>query len=115
MTGRKTWISRLTEAAVFVLFFRAPDGHLAAAAVDATDPGLHRQSIPPTGLVGWNWGVLDLDAVQVRQEDVLHGDGMPPRRPTESAPPTPLPRNSRYCSARPGSARTARPPRLAGT
>lgn len=76
MTGRKTWISRLTEAAVFVLFFRAPDGRLAAAAVDATESGLHRQSIPPTGLAGWTWGVLDLDAVKVRQEDVLHGDGM---------------------------------------
>lgn len=76
VTGRKTWISRLTEAAVFVLFFRAPNGRLTAAVVDATDPGLRRQPIPPTGLAGWTWGVLDLDAVQVRQEDVLHGDGM---------------------------------------
>lgn len=76
VTGRKTWISRLTEAAVFVLFFRAPDGGLAAAAVDAAEPGLHRQPIPPTGLAGWTWGVLDLDEVKIRQEDVLHGDGM---------------------------------------
>ncbi|RAS59007.1 cyclohexanecarboxyl-CoA dehydrogenase [Lentzea atacamensis] len=76
VTGRKSWISRLTEAAVFVLFFRTPDGGLAAAAVDATQPGLHRQPIPPTGLAGWTWGVLDLDEVKIRQEDVLHGDGM---------------------------------------
>lgn len=76
VTGRKTWISRLTEAAVFVLLFRAPGGGLAAAAVDATEPGLHRQPVPPTGLAGWTWGVLDLDEVKVRQEDVLHGDGM---------------------------------------
>jgi alkylation response protein AidB-like acyl-CoA dehydrogenase len=76
VTGRKTWISRLTEAAVFVLFFRAPDGGLAAAAVDATETGLHRQQIPPTGLAGWTWGVLDLDEVKICQEDVLHGDGM---------------------------------------
>lgn len=41
VTGRKTWISRLPEAAIFVLFFRAPNGRLAAAAVDTTDPGLH--------------------------------------------------------------------------
>ncbi|KJK43586.1 hypothetical protein UK23_32685, partial [Lentzea aerocolonigenes] len=39
VTGRKTWISRLTEAAVFVLFFRAPDGRLVAAAIDANEPG----------------------------------------------------------------------------
>ncbi|MET9225846.1 acyl-CoA dehydrogenase family protein [Lentzea sp. NPDC003310] len=76
VTGRKTWISRLAEAAVFVLFFRAPDGRLVAAAVDADEPGLLRQPIPPTGLAGWTWGVLGLDAVKVRPEDVLHGDGM---------------------------------------
>lgn len=76
VTGRKTWISRLLEAAVFLVFFRAPDGRLAAAAVDAADPGLRRQPIPPAGLAGWTWGVLDLDAVPVRPEDVLHGDGM---------------------------------------
>lgn len=49
VTGRKTWISRLTEAAVFVLFFRAPEGRLTAAAVDATTGGLYRQPIPPAG------------------------------------------------------------------
>jgi alkylation response protein AidB-like acyl-CoA dehydrogenase len=76
VTGRKTWISRLTEAAVFVLFFRTPDGRLAAAAVDAAEPGLCRQPIQPTGLAGWTWGILDLDAVPVRPDDVLLGDGM---------------------------------------
>ncbi|WP_063043742.1 acyl-CoA dehydrogenase family protein [Nocardia pseudovaccinii] len=76
VTGRKTWISRLTEAAVLVVFFRAPDGTLAAAAVDATAPGLHRRPIPPSGLAGWSWGILDLNGVEVRPDDVLHGDGM---------------------------------------
>ncbi|MBB5801264.1 alkylation response protein AidB-like acyl-CoA dehydrogenase [Saccharothrix ecbatanensis] len=76
VSGRKTWISRLAEASVFLLFFRAPDGRLAAAAMDATAPGLHRQPVPPTGLAGWTWGILDLDAVPVRPQDVLHGDGM---------------------------------------
>lgn len=61
---------------MFVVFFRAPDGRLVAAAVDATEPGLHRQSVPPSGLAGWSWGILDLVAVPVRSEDVLHGDGM---------------------------------------
>lgn len=77
ITGHKTWISRLTEAAVFVVFFRDPVGCLAAAAIDATTPGLHRQFVAPTGLAGWAWGVLELDAVPVRpDEDVLRGDGM---------------------------------------
>lgn len=76
VSGRKTWISRLTEAAVFVVFFRDPNGQLAAAAIDASHPALHRQPIAPTGLAGWTWGTLDLDAVPVHAEDVLHGDGM---------------------------------------
>jgi alkylation response protein AidB-like acyl-CoA dehydrogenase len=46
VTGRKTWISRLVEAAVFVVFFRAPTGRIAAAAIDATAPGLRREQIP---------------------------------------------------------------------
>lgn len=76
VTGRKAWISRLTEAAVFIVFFRAPDGTLAAAAVDADEPGLRRQPVPPAGLAGWAWGMLDLEAVPVRPENVLYGDGM---------------------------------------
>jgi alkylation response protein AidB-like acyl-CoA dehydrogenase len=76
VSGRKMWISRLTEAAVFVVFFRAPNGQLTAAAIDATTQGLRRQLIPPTGLAGWTWGVLDLDSVSVQSVDVLHGDAM---------------------------------------
>lgn len=76
VSGRKTWISRLAEAAVFVVFFRAPDGRLAAAAVDASEPGLHRQQLTPAGLAGWSWGILELDAVPLHRQDVLDGDGM---------------------------------------
>lgn len=76
ISGCKTWISRLTEAAVFVVFFRSPNGCLAAATVDATNPGLCRRPVPPAGLAGWSWGVLELDAVRVRPNDVLIGDGM---------------------------------------
>ncbi|GAB2862956.1 hypothetical protein GCM10027200_74350 [Lentzea nigeriaca] len=47
-----------------------------AAAVDAGEPGLLREPIPPTGLAGWTWGVLNLHSVKIRPEDVLHGDGM---------------------------------------
>ncbi|PWW53117.1 acyl-CoA dehydrogenase family protein [Actinokineospora spheciospongiae] len=76
LSGRKCWISRLSEAAVFVVFFRDPHGRLAAAAVDAADPGLRRTLVPPSGLAGWSWGVLDLHQVRVHPDDVLRGDGM---------------------------------------
>ncbi|WP_067537917.1 acyl-CoA dehydrogenase family protein [Nocardia crassostreae] len=77
VSGRKTWISRLTEAAVFIVFFQNPEGRLAAAAIDAAEPGLGREPVMPAGMAGWTWGVLDLDAVPVHPErDVLVGDGM---------------------------------------
>ncbi|WP_169335967.1 acyl-CoA dehydrogenase family protein [Nocardia tenerifensis] len=76
VSGRKTWISRLTEAVVFVVSFRTPDGHLVAAAVDAVEPGLRRQLITPAGLAGWSWGTLDLECVPIRADDVLSGDAM---------------------------------------
>jgi alkylation response protein AidB-like acyl-CoA dehydrogenase len=44
VSGRKMWISRLTEAAVFVVFFRAPNGQLTAAAIDATTQGAYAAS-----------------------------------------------------------------------
>ncbi|SDD73615.1 acyl-CoA dehydrogenase family protein [Actinokineospora iranica] len=76
LSGRKCWISRLTEALVFVVFFRDPHGRLAVAAVDATDPGLRRTPVLPSGLAGWSWGVLDLHQVRVHPDDVLIGDAM---------------------------------------
>jgi alkylation response protein AidB-like acyl-CoA dehydrogenase len=77
VSGRKKWISRLTEASVFVVFFQDPNGRLAAAAIDATAPGLSRQPVAPTGVAGWTWGILDLDGVSIHPErDVLLGDGM---------------------------------------
>lgn len=60
---------------MFVVFVRGPGG-LAAAAIDAASPGLRRQTITPSGLNGWSWGILDLDAVPVQADDVLDGDGM---------------------------------------
>ena len=78
VSGTKTWISRLTEAAVFCVFFTAPDGRLAAATVDARAGGLSRRLITPSGLSGWAWGELRLDEVTVRPSDILGqaGDGM---------------------------------------
>lgn len=117
VSGRKTWISRLTEAAVFVVFFRDPGGRLAVATVDATEPGLRREPIPPTGLAGWTWGILDLDSVPVRPEDVLHGDGMALLR-HHFAGYRPLVTATALGGAaavRPGSEPTRRSPRSAAT
>lgn len=78
VTGTKTWISRLTEAVIFCVFFTNPAGQLTAAAVDAASPGMDRTPVIPAGLSGWAWGELHLDAVHVRQCDILGepGDGV---------------------------------------
>ncbi|ATE54711.1 acyl-CoA dehydrogenase family protein [Actinosynnema pretiosum] len=75
VSGRKTWISRLTEARVFAVLLRVPDGRLRVAAVDAAEPGLRRLPLPPAGLAGWSWGVLELDRVPLRPAQLLDGDG----------------------------------------
>jgi alkylation response protein AidB-like acyl-CoA dehydrogenase len=42
VSGTRTWISRLTEAALFCVLFTAPDGKLTAAAIDAgAEPADH--------------------------------------------------------------------------
>lgn len=78
VTGTKTWISRLTEAALFCVFFLDPAGRLTSAVIDAASPGLSRRPVTPAGLSGWAWGELRLDRVQVRPCDILStpGDGM---------------------------------------
>ncbi len=78
LTGRKTWISRLNEAAVFCMFFTDPAGRLSAGVIDATAPGLHRTPARPAGLSGWTWGQLRLDQVPLRQSELLGqpGQGM---------------------------------------
>lgn len=79
ISGEKVWISRLTESAAFVAFFRDPDGRISAAVIDATDHRLDREVIPPLGLDGWTWGVLRLRDVPIdpRTDLVGHaGDGL---------------------------------------
>jgi alkylation response protein AidB-like acyl-CoA dehydrogenase len=78
LTGIKTWISRLEEAAVFIVFFTDPAGRLTAGIIDAAAAGLHRRPVLPAGLAGWAWGELRLAEVQLRPCDVLGrpGEGM---------------------------------------
>lgn len=78
LSGTKTWISRLEEAAVFVVIFTDPAGHLTAGIVDAADEGLERRAIHPCGLAGWSWGELRLHEVPLHPRDILGrpGQGM---------------------------------------
>jgi alkylation response protein AidB-like acyl-CoA dehydrogenase len=78
VTGMKTWISRLEEAALFCVFFTIPGAGLSAAVIDAASPGLRRRQLVPAGLSGWAWGELHLREVRVRPCDMLGepGDGM---------------------------------------
>jgi alkylation response protein AidB-like acyl-CoA dehydrogenase len=66
VTGTKTWISRLNEAAMFTIFFKDPAGRLTAGVIDAVDGGLDRHPILPCGLSGWAWGELRLKDVRLR-------------------------------------------------
>lgn len=75
VTGMKTWISRLTEASVFCVFFAGPDGQISVAAVDARSDGLTRVPLVPAGLSGWAWGELHLDRVRVRPDDLIGHPG----------------------------------------
>jgi len=75
VTGMKTWISRLAEAAVSCLFFRGPDGEMSVAAVDARSEGLTRIPLVPAGLSGWAWGELHLNEVRIRPNDIIGQPG----------------------------------------
>jgi alkylation response protein AidB-like acyl-CoA dehydrogenase len=75
VTGMKTWISRLTEASVFCVFFAGPDGQISVAAVDARSDGLTRVPLVPAGLSGWTWGELHLDHVRVSPDDLIGPPG----------------------------------------
>ena len=75
VTGMKTWISRLAEAAVFCLFFAGPDGEMSVAAVDARSEGLTRVPLVPAGLSGWTWGELHLNEVPICPKDIIGQPG----------------------------------------
>ncbi|MFD4210202.1 acyl-CoA dehydrogenase family protein, partial [Micromonospora tulbaghiae] len=75
INGEKCWVSRLTESAAFVVFFKNPHNKITAAVVEADTPGLERGPIVPSGLAGWDWGTLALTDVHVSEHDLLGGDG----------------------------------------
>jgi alkylation response protein AidB-like acyl-CoA dehydrogenase len=71
LSGTKTWISRLEEASVFIVFFTDPAGRLSAGIVDASADGLSRHAVRPSGLAGWSWGELRLHEVPLCAQNVL--------------------------------------------
>lgn len=75
LSGTKTWISRLDEAAVFIVFFTDPAGRLTAGLIDAGAEGLDRRAVRPSGLSGWSWGELRLHQVPMHPGDVLGRPG----------------------------------------
>ena len=75
VSGTKSWISRLDEAAVFCVFFKDPADRLTAGVVDAGAAGLYRRPVTPAGLSGWAWGELHLDGVRLRRRDILARPG----------------------------------------
>jgi alkylation response protein AidB-like acyl-CoA dehydrogenase len=74
VSGEKCWVSRLVEAAGFVIFLRDPENRITAVVVDAADSGLEREVLTPAGLSGWSWGVLRLHDVPVNPATDLLGE-----------------------------------------
>jgi alkylation response protein AidB-like acyl-CoA dehydrogenase len=75
VSGTKSWISRLDEAAVFCVFFKDPAGRLTGGGVDAGAAGLCRRPVTPAGLSGWAWGELHLDGVRLQRRDIVARPG----------------------------------------
>jgi alkylation response protein AidB-like acyl-CoA dehydrogenase len=73
LTGEKCWVSRLSEAAAFVVFVRDPDGRISAVLIDPDDPRVDREVIEPSGLGGWGWGVLRVHDLPVDPSTALLG------------------------------------------
>ncbi|MDF3149402.1 MULTISPECIES: acyl-CoA dehydrogenase [unclassified Streptomyces] len=78
LSGEKCWVSRLEEAAAFVVFAKDPSDRIQAAVVPADAEGVTRYPETPSGLGGWAWGTLALTDVSVSSDSILTtpgGDG----------------------------------------
>jgi len=78
LIGEKVYISRITEAAVFVVFFKFEgDETLSAALIDLSRKGVSTEMWEPMGLRGWSWGKVTFDDAPFTELEVLgaHGQG----------------------------------------
>lgn len=79
LTGEKVYISRIKEAAVFVVFFRfEQDESLSAALIKPSRKGIKTEVWESIGLKGWSWGKITFENVPIINQDVLgaRGQGM---------------------------------------
>lgn len=76
LSGEKVYISRLKEAAVFVVFFKfEQDETLSAALIKPSRKGVRTELWEPMGLKGWSWGKLIFENVPIINQDVLGAKG----------------------------------------
>lgn len=72
LSGEKCWISRISEAAVIIVFFKiAGTETIAAALLDPLSPGISKETLEPAGLHGWSWGRLMFQSVEFADSDFL--------------------------------------------
>lgn len=79
LSGEKVYISRIKEAAVFVVFFKFErDETLSAALINLSRKGVTVESWEPMGLRGWSWGKVAFEDTPFTDLDVLgaRGQGM---------------------------------------
>ena len=76
LNGEKVYISRLKEAAVFVVFFKfEQDETLSAALIKPSRKGIKTEFWEPIGLKGWSWGKMTFENSPIINQDVLGARG----------------------------------------
>lgn len=76
LCGEKVYISRITEASVFVVFFKFEgDETLSAALIDFSRKGVVIETWEPIGLRGWSWGKVAFDDAPFTELEVLGARG----------------------------------------
>lgn len=76
LNGEKVYISRIKEAAVFVVFFKfEKDETLSAALIDLSRKGVAIETWEPMGLRGWSWGKIIFEDTPLTELEVLGARG----------------------------------------
>lgn len=76
LNGEKVCISRIKEAAVFVVFFKfEKDETLSAALIDFSRKGVSTETWEPMGLRGWSWGKVVFENTPLTETEVLGARG----------------------------------------